>query len=227
MNFIEETLTPASASTTVEDEPVAETTSAKKNKKNKKKKAAEVKEVVAPVAAEPTPENKVILDNVRALDWEKLFCTVGMPEYVPCFKNSLSAVAEELATKWIQHAVADAPISPSKADIEGWGSSQICLFLEAMQNHKNADGSDHAFDICVLKEIDEVYELSARKNAEIKLRWHTLCLRSNAKWIVPHVTDFIISQGRMKFVRPLYRALRMSKVGGKLAQEVFDKNKDM
>ncbi len=211
----------------MEDEPVAETTSAKKNKKNKKKKAAEVKEVVAPVAAEPTPENKVLLDNVRALDWEKLFCAVGMPEYVPNFKNSLSASAEELAATWIQHAATAAPISPSKSDIDGWGSSQICLFLEALQNHKNADGSDHAFDVGVLKAIDEAYEVSVRKNAEIKLRWHMLCLRSDAEWIVPHVIDFITSQGRMKFVRPLYRALRISRVGGKLAQGVFDKHKDM
>lgn len=221
---MEETLKPVSVAAGSADEETAAETGGKKNKKNKKKKSVET---AAPVAAEPTPENKAILDKIQALDWDKLFLTPGMPEYVPCFTNSLSAVAEELANKWIQHAVSKAPLSPSKSDVEGWGSSQICLFLEALDNYKNADGSAYVFEVSVLEEINAAYGLNERNNAEIKLRWHTLCLKSDAAWIVPYVTDFITSQGRMKFVRPLYRTLRMSKVGGKLAQKVFDEKKDM
>jgi hypothetical protein len=227
VNFMEETLGAKSAVGAAADEETnADASSAKKGKRNNKKKKS-TETAVAAAVVEPSPENKAILDAVQALDWDKLFLTSGMPEYVPFFKNSLSAVAETLATQWIQHVESNAELSPSKSDIEGWGSSQICLFLEALMNHTTSEGSPYVFDVAVLEKIDVAYGLSDRKNAEIKLRWHTLCLRSNAKWIVPYVTDFITSQGRMKFVRPLYRALRMSKVGGKLAQRVFDEKKDM
>jgi leukotriene-A4 hydrolase len=98
--------------------------------------------------------------------------------------------------------------------------------MEALLNHTE-DGASYPFSISFLEALDKAYDLNARKNSEIMLRWHSLCLRSEADWIVPHVVDFITSQGRMKFVRPLYRALRTSKVGGKLADEVFAANKNM
>lgn len=40
------------------------------------------------------------------------------------------------------------------------------------------------------------------------------------------IVYFITSQGRMKFVRPLYRALHESKMGKDLAVDAFLKNKD-
>ncbi len=40
------------------------------------------------------------------------------------------------------------------------------------------------------------------------------------------IVYFITSQGRMKFVRPLYRALHESEMGRDLAVDAFLKNKD-
>ena len=47
---------------------------------------------------------------------------------------------------------------------------------------------------------------------------------SEVEWIIPHVVKFITSQGRMKFTRPLYRALFNSKMGKEMAIETFTKN---
>eukprot|EP01035_Chromulina_nebulosa_P021569 gene21569-27927_t len=46
--------------------------------------------------------------------------------------------------------------------------------------------------------------------------------QNDADWIVNDVVEFLGSQGRMKFVRPLYRLLRSSDVGSKVAVETFD-----
>ena len=35
--------------------------------------------------------------------------------------------------------------------------------------------------------------------------WQKLCLKSNHEDIFQHVVKFVLEQGRMKFVRPLYR----------------------
>ena len=44
--------------------------------------------------------------------------------------------------------------------------------------------------------------------------------------ILPIVTRFITTQGRMKFVRPLYCSLYRSSMGKQLAVETFLENKD-
>jgi cytochrome b involved in lipid metabolism len=75
----------------------------------------------------------------------------------------------------------------------------------------------------VLEELDGVYSLTGYANAEVKFIWQKLCLDSEAPWIVKHVVDFVTTQGRMKFVRPLYKALRYSKVGAYAAITTFAK----
>lgn len=44
--------------------------------------------------------------------------------------------------------------------------------------------------------------------------------------MLPRVKDFLSEQGRMKFLRPLYRALHKSKEGKQLALDTFAAQKD-
>lgn len=83
------------------------------------------------------------------------------------------------------------------------------------------------FPVPFLELMDRTYAFGESKNAEIMLRWQTLCLESEASWIVPSVVEFITTQGRMKFVRPLYRLLRDTAIGKQVAIDTFEKNKDM
>ena len=46
--------------------------------------------------------------------------------------------------------------------------------------------------------MEAVYHLTGGKNTEIRLRWHTLCLRAGSAFIVGEVVDFLTSNGRMK-----------------------------
>lgn len=111
---------------------------------------------------------------------------------------------------------------------QSWSAPQKNIFLETLLNHVKAHDMPPAevFTAAFLKELDETYALSESKNSEIMLRWQTLCLLSECEWIVPFVVDFITTQGRMKFVRPLYRALRASVIGKQLAIDTFEKYKD-
>lgn len=58
------------------------------------------------------------------------------------------------------------------------------------------------------------------------LRWQQLCIRANVPWIYDSAVNFLTSQGRMKFVRPILRALRSSQIGGKKIEEIFEANKN-
>jgi leukotriene-A4 hydrolase len=76
-----------------------------------------------------------------------------------------------------------------------------------------------------LDALDGVYVFSTSRNSEILLRWQSLCLRCQYTKVVPQVVEFITTQGRMKFVRPLYRLLYT--VSANTAVETFDAYKDL
>jgi leukotriene-A4 hydrolase len=50
-----------------------------------------------------------------------------------------------------------------------------------------------------------------------------LCIAAGDSSIAPGVVDMLSSQGRMKYLRPLYRALFRSPTGKQLALDTFSK----
>jgi leukotriene-A4 hydrolase len=65
------------------------------------------------------------------------------------------------------------------------------------------------------------YGLNQSKNAEIRFGWYLLALSAEFVEVLPAVVDFVTSQGRMKYVRPMYRALFKSRMGRQLALDTF------
>ena len=51
------------------------------------------------------------------------------------------------------------------------------------------------------------YGLTKTRNSEVRLRWQRLCIALRAAFVVPECVDFVKAQGRMKYVRPIYRDL--------------------
>jgi hypothetical protein len=80
--------------------------------------------------------------------------------------------------------------------------------------------------VSTIEKMDSLYKFTSSKNAEIRFRWYQLGLKLNWEPVVAPTLDFITSQGRMKFVRPLYRALYKSTVGKERAIETFKKHRD-
>ena len=76
--------------------------------------------------------------------------------------------------------------------------------------------------------MEQLYKMNSKTNSEIKFRWLRLCLKGEWTDAFPHTVSFVLEQGRMKFVRPLYRDLFNCPGGGKtLATETFLKNKQI
>ena len=162
--------------------------------------------------------------EVQKLDWDSLYHSKGMPKQVPDFSNDLSQVSRDLAKRWVDVLEESASASAfSKADISSWSSQQTCVFLETLLQY-NAKNSPLSSDI--IEKMDLAYEFTASNNCEIKFRWQTLCLQCECTWIIPHVMEFLSSNGRMKYVRPLHRSLKNAKIGqnGKLARDSFKAN---
>ena len=70
------------------------------------------------------------------------------------------------------------------------------------------------------------YHFSESRNSEILFRYCMLAIPAEDTSILPVATRFITTQGRMKFTRPIYKALYKSRMGKELAVSTFLKNKD-
>jgi leukotriene-A4 hydrolase len=78
----------------------------------------------------------------------------------------------------------------------------------------------------VLAEMDQLGHFSSTRNCEIRFKWNCVNLRTSepSQACVEDSVDFVGEQGRMKYVRPLYRELSKSRPG--LAVETFARNKE-
>ena len=103
---------------------------------------------------------------------------------------------------------------------------QTMYFLDLMQA---SDPETCAVSKSVekLKEMDALYRFTESGNAEIRFRWQILCIGANMEEIIPHVIKLLTEQGRMKFTRPLYRALFEANMGTEIAKTTFLKNRSM
>ena len=74
--------------------------------------------------------------------------------------------------------------------------------------------------------MNDAYNMQQSKNSEILHRFCMLAVAAGDKEIIPTVIRFITTQGRMKFVRPLYRALYKSEMGKEIAVKTFLANRE-
>ena len=72
--------------------------------------------------------------------------------------------------------------------------------------------------------LGKVYEITSSKNVEILSAYYVIALKANDPTSYYGTAELLGKVGRMKFVRPLFRAL--NKVNRDLALETFAKNKD-
>ncbi|KAK6176549.1 hypothetical protein SNE40_014812 [Patella caerulea] len=135
-----------------------------------------------------------ILDSV---DWKTWFYGQGMPPYTPKFDTSLKSVCIDLCERW-NNATDFTNFSP--ADLNNLSTGQKKEFLALLCLKE-------PLAVNKLQAMEDVYKLNNVKNSEVRFKWIMLGIR--AKWtsVLPRAFEFINEQGRMKFVRPIYRAL--------------------
>ncbi|XP_021945137.1 leukotriene A-4 hydrolase [Folsomia candida] len=91
------------------------------------------------------------------------------------------------------------PCPFSKGDLRKFFSQQITEFL--------AELLEEEVSLSKVQAMQTVYDFNSYKNCEIRFRWLRLCLKAKWEAQVPLVLQFVTEQGRMKYVRPLYREM--------------------
>jgi leukotriene-A4 hydrolase len=103
---------------------------------------------------------------------------------------------------------------PTKEESSAWTAIEWALYLEMMPKPS---------PLAVCKELDETYALTASKNAEVLVCWLVLACRSGYAPVLPRVGEMLGQTGRMKYLKPLYRALLQRPETSALARELFEK----
>ncbi len=123
-----------------------------------------------------------------------------MPLIIPNYDKTLSEISTQLAHRWI--AAKDNDLSQFKSsDISSMNSWQRMEFLnQLLETEPPINGTK-------VEAITQTYGLKSCHNSEIRSVWIRLGLRAHWKGCIDESIHFITSQGRMKFLKPIYRAL--------------------
>ena len=159
--------------------------------------------------------------NLKDFDWEGWFHKPGLCP-TPAFDRTLSQGSEDLAAAWLSYDEGKGEVP--KVDTKGWNTNQRTCFLDAML--VALEKADRKLQKGTTVSMDRAYGYSKVKNSEILHRYSLLCINAEDDTNLKTILKFVTTQGRMKFVRPLYRALYKSKMGRSAAIKTFKENSD-
>lgn len=155
--------------------------------------------------------------KLKDLDWDKWYYGRGFPPK-PDFDTSLVDNCYKLSEKWEARANEKDSFTPQRDDIKGWVANQSVVFLESLEEFSKSISADDA----VL--LGKTYGFAESKNVEVSSRYFRVALKAGDQNAAKPTAQLLGEVGRMKFVRPLFRAL--AQVDRKLAEETLEKNKD-
>jgi len=140
----------------------------------------------------------------------------------------LAETAYKLAERWDSARKSDVSHLDFKdSDLKDFNSNQIVVFLEKLQSYPPLPSE-------LVRHLGRLYGLDSTPNAEIRLRFYEVALADPqssaaktlaveaAKWVIGDDGSGVI-KGRMKFCRPVFRAV--SKVDRDLAVTNWEKGK--
>ena len=170
-----------------------------------------------------------IKQKIAEIDWEGRFYATGLPPK-PEFDTSLATQCYELANQWkdnvgpanttlgLPSLTNSQTFTPNANDMDGFTSTQKLVFLETVQQFETSLTADRA------ELLGKVYDIASSKNVELKSAFYLIAVKANERASCIGAAELLGTVGRMKYVRPLFRALE--KVDRDLALKTFESHKD-
>jgi leukotriene A-4 hydrolase/aminopeptidase len=133
----------------------------------------------------------------------------GLPGTAPTFRAQAFEDVERQVQAW---AVGKIPANGLRTG--DWSTQEWQHFLDVLPQKVTA---------AQMKELDESLGLTRRTNAEIAFQWLLLSVRHRYEPAYPRLEEFLTSQGRRKFLKPLYEELVKTAEGKEQAQRIYRK----
>ncbi|VVC97007.1 unnamed protein product [Leptidea sinapis] len=138
-------------------------------------------------------------DQIRVLndvEWETWLHKPGMPPVIPKYDTSMTKAVKNVLLKINLNDTASLDYN----DVISFSPHQMINLLQHLVDQD-------ALPLDKLRTLGEAYRVSTSKNTEIAYRWLRICIRSRDENKLNDSFAFVNQQGRMKYVRPIYRDL--------------------
>lgn len=139
--------------------------------------------------------NEILVD----VDWELWMYKGALSPEPLSFVTDNAILAKQLALGYINLQGTGSP--------EGYEAyNDFNSNLKVIFHTTLLDNQDQV-NLSILSKIDQDYDVTQTKDPEVKQRWLPLCLglNYNPAYDVSH--DFVSTQGRIKYLQPIYQAL--------------------
>ncbi|XP_034237150.1 leukotriene A-4 hydrolase isoform X1 [Thrips palmi] len=136
---------------------------------------------------------------LNGIDWDSWLHKPGMPPHIPSYDTSLSDACTALADRWRKwQETPPKPFNPTD-----WASLSPEQHVEVLAQLL----AGPALTPSKVEILGKTYNLSTTKNCEIRFRWIRIGLKARWEPAIAPALEFVTEQGRMKYVRPIYRDL--------------------
>jgi hypothetical protein len=147
--------------------------------------------------------------DARILDYRVWVEGPALPKTVVAPQSERLEEIDRIAAGWF-----DRSISTAKLGAKDWSTQEWLRFLRKLPGKLPVER---------LADLDSVYGLTDRGNAEIAHDWLLVSIRNGYQPADARLESYLTSIGRRKLVLPLYKALIASEVGRKRALAIYAK----
>jgi leukotriene-A4 hydrolase len=143
---------------------------------------------------------------VTAADVSAWVTGAGLPRDAPFANGPVYEEVDAARAAWL------AGKTPAKKlETRGWVTPQWAYFLGGMPTLRKEQ----------LAELDQVFDFTHMRNAEIASSWFLLVIRATYQPSYPRLEEFLETNGRRSLIAPLYVELMKTPAGEALAKRVF------
>jgi leukotriene-A4 hydrolase len=133
--------------------------------------------------------------------------------YEPGLPDNVAPVASEAFERVGSAAAAFvAGTAPAELPTEGWSTHEWLHFLRSLPR---------TLPESRIAALDSTFDLTASRNSEVLFEWLRLAIANRYEPAFGALEDFLVRQGRRKFLRPLYQDLAESGWGAPLAERIY------
>ena len=164
-------------------------------------------------------------ERLSGLDWDHFLYHEGPQEEWGPIKALKANLDLSLVTT--VHHVADSWLkgeAPKEVNTAAWSSQQWQLMLDRLLEAEPVPSLD------TVHRVVESYGLHASGSSEIRFRYQRLALKAGSgpgDVSTQAAVNFLKEQGRMKFIRPLYKQMYKNEATKELAVRTFEESRTM
>ncbi len=132
----------------------------------------------------------------------------GLPGTAPNFRALAFEAVEKQAKAWVGGTAA------KELPTKDWSTQEWLHFLTVLPAKLTP---------AQMQELDDAWKLTGRTNSEVVFQWLLLSVRHGYELAYPRLEQFLTSQGRRKFLTPLYAELLKTSDGKRRAERIYAK----